>query len=107
MHGEPSTERPGDAGVEGAVGALEEVAEPPVRPFTTMAHHVGGITRNAPGQGEPYFFRYTFTPTFSSRSGTATFPSVDATMMVLPDEEGPNSFDKSTLMIRMFPSTVS
>src|SRR5947207_3014260 len=32
-------------------------------------------------------------------------PSVDATMMVLPEDDGPNSFDKSTLIVRMFPST--
>src|SRR6266508_908841 len=34
-----------------------------------------------------------------------TFPSVDAMMVVLPEEDGPNSFDKSTRMMRMFPST--
>jgi len=33
-------------------------------------------------------------------------PSVDATMMVLPDADGPNSFDRSTLIVRMFPATV-
>src|SRR5437899_1627955 len=84
VHRQPSIERARDAGIEGAVGALEEVAEPLAPSLTTMAHHVGGSTGSAPGQG-PYFFRYTFTPTFSSRSGTATLPSVEATMMVLPD----------------------
>src|SRR3990172_449212 len=34
-----------------------------------------------------------------------TFPSVEAMMMVLPDDDGPNSWDRSTLMVRMFPST--
>jgi len=33
-------------------------------------------------------------------------PSVDAMMMVLPDADGPNSFDRSTLIVRMFPATV-
>src|SRR5437667_193370 len=47
-----------------------------------------------------------FNPTFSSRSGTETLPSVEAMMMVLPEEDGTNSFDKSTLIVRMFPSTV-
>src|SRR3989337_3207189 len=46
-----------------------------------------------------------FKPIFSSRAGIVTFPSVDATMMFFPDEEGPNSFDKSILMVSMFPST--
>src|SRR6184192_3421618 len=32
-------------------------------------------------------------------------PSVDATMMVLPEDDGPNSFDRSTLIVKMFPST--
>src|SRR5437867_9701952 len=47
-----------------------------------------------------------FNPTFSSRSGTETLPSVEAMVMVLPEEDGTNSFDKSTLIVRMFPSTV-
>jgi hypothetical protein len=34
------------------------------------------------------------------------FPSVDAMMMVFPDELGPKSFDRSTLMVRVLPSTV-
>ena len=47
--------------------------------------------------GEPrYFFRYTLSPIFSCRSGMVTFPSVEAMMMVLPVEEGPNSFERST-----------
>jgi hypothetical protein len=53
-----------------------------------------------------YFFRYTFSPTFSSRLGIVTFPSVEAMMIVLPEDEGPNSLDKSTLMVSVFPSTV-
>ena len=51
------------------------------------------------------FFRYTFRPTFSSLSGTLMFPSVEAMMMVFPDDDGPNSFARSTLMVRMLPST--
>src|SRR5207249_12158713 len=47
-----------------------------------------------------------FNPTFSSRSGTETLPSVEAMMMVLPEEDGTTSFDKSTLIVRMFPSPV-
>jgi hypothetical protein len=27
-------------------------------------------------------------------------------MMVLPDEEGPNSFDRSTVIVRMLPAMV-
>ena len=52
------------------------------------------------------FLRYTFSPTFSSRSVTDTFPSVLAMMIVLPEDEGPNSLLRSTLIVRMFPSTV-
>jgi len=33
-------------------------------------------------------------------------PSVEAMMMVLPDADGPNSFDRSTLIVRIFPATV-
>jgi hypothetical protein len=46
------------------------------------------------------FLRYTFSPTFSLRSATEAFPSVLATIIVLPDEEGPNSLDNSTLIVR-------
>src|SRR5919201_982027 len=46
-----------------------------------------------------------FSPTFSSRSGIDTLPSVDAMIVVLPDADGPTSFDKSTRMVRMLPST--
>src|SRR4030043_1453891 len=35
----------------------------------------------------------------------ATFPSVEAMMMVFPDDDGPNSSDRSTFMVRMLPST--
>ena len=51
------------------------------------------------------FLRYTFSPTFSSLSATETFPSVLAMMIVLPEVDGPNSLVKSTLIVRMFPST--
>src|SRR5437870_9490749 len=34
-----------------------------------------------------------------------TLRSVEAMMMVLPEEDGPNSFVRSTLIVRMFPST--
>jgi hypothetical protein len=34
-----------------------------------------------------------------------TLPSVEAIIMVFPEEEGPNSFDRSTLIVRIFPST--
>src|SRR5271157_3715334 len=51
------------------------------------------------------FLRYTFSPTFSSRSVTDTFPSVLAMMIVLPEADGPNSLLRSTLIVRMFPST--
>ena len=51
------------------------------------------------------FLRYTFNPTFSSRSVTDTLPSVLAMMIVLPEAEGPNSLLRSTLIVRMFPST--
>src|SRR6476660_7902056 len=57
---------------------------------------------------EPHrdFFRYTLRPTFSSRFGIVTFPSVEAMMMVFPDAEGPNSFERSTLIVSVVPSTV-
>jgi len=35
----------------------------------------------------------------------ATFPSVDAMIMVFPYDDGPNSFVRSTIMVRMLPST--
>jgi len=54
-----------------------------------------------------YFLRYTFNPTLaSSCPGMTTLPSVEAIMIVFPEEEGPNSFDRSTLIVRVFPSTV-
>ena len=52
-----------------------------------------------------HFFRYTFSPTFSSRFGIATFPSVEAMMMVFPEADGPNSFERSTLIVNIVPST--
>jgi len=33
-------------------------------------------------------------------------PSVEAMMVVLPEADGPNSFVRSTLIVRMFPATV-
>jgi len=33
-------------------------------------------------------------------------PSVEAMMVVLPEADGPNSFVRSTLIVRMFPDTV-
>jgi hypothetical protein len=33
-----------------------------------------------------------------------TFPSVEAMMIVLPVEEGPNSFERSTLIVNTDPS---
>ena len=53
-----------------------------------------------------YFFLYTFSPTFSVRSGMVTFPSVEAMMIVFPEADGPNSLDRSTLMVNKVPSTV-
>ena len=53
-----------------------------------------------------HFFRYTFSPTFSSRFGIVTFPSVEAMMVVFPEAEGPNSLDRSTLIVNVVPSTV-
>jgi hypothetical protein len=35
-----------------------------------------------------------------------TFPSVEAMMIVFPEEDGPNSLERSTLIVRIFPSTV-
>ncbi|CUQ68291.1 protein of unknown function [Candidatus Nitrospira inopinata] len=74
---------------------------------------VGGRFPKAPSiAGTPlssrwgHFFRYTFSPTFSWRFGTATLPSVEAMMIVLPEAEGPNSLERSTLIVRMVPSTV-
>src|SRR5271157_3145323 len=66
---------------------------------------VNGIEKFPIASSTHGFFRYTFKPTFSSRSVTDTFPSVVAMMMVLPDPEGPNSLLRSTLIVRMFPST--
>ena len=60
------------------------------------------LSRRRPG----HFFRYTFSPTFSSRFGMVTFPSVEAMMIVFPDAEGPNSLDRSTLIVNIVPSTV-
>jgi hypothetical protein len=52
------------------------------------------------------FLRYTLSPTFSSRFGIVTLPSVDAMMIVFPEDEGPNSFERSTLIVNKVPSTV-
>ena len=35
-----------------------------------------------------------------------TFPSVEAMIIVLPVEDGPNSFDRSTRIVSTVPSTV-
>src|SRR4030042_6157407 len=52
-----------------------------------------------------YFLRYTFNPTLaSSCPGMTTLPSVEAIMIVLPEADGPNSFDRSILIVRMFVS---
>src|SRR6476620_6355485 len=61
---------------------------------------------HSPSRYRHDFFRYTLRPTFSSRFGIVTFPSVDAMMIVFPEEEGPNSFERSTLIVSMVPSTV-
>ena len=53
-----------------------------------------------------HFFRYTFSPIFlSSIPGMLTLPSLEAMMIVFPEEDGPNSLERSTLMVRMVPST--
>jgi len=47
----------------------------------------------------PHFFRYTFTPIFtSSLPGTDTFPSVEAIVIDFPDFDSPNSFERSTVI---------
>src|SRR5271157_5828905 len=71
------------------------------------SHRARSLTvRREEGRGDHGFLRYTFSPTFSSRSATETFPSVLAMMIVLPEDDGPNSLPRSTLIVRMFPSTV-
>jgi hypothetical protein len=35
-----------------------------------------------------------------------TFPSVEAMMIVFPEAEGPNSLDRSTLIVNIVPSTI-
>jgi hypothetical protein len=69
-------------------------------PIVALSRYFGSI--QYPG----HFFRYTFSPTFSSRFGIVTFPSVDAMMVVFPEAEGPNSLDRSTLIVNVVPSTV-
>jgi len=58
------------------------------------------------GKGRPHFFRWTFRLTFSSRSGTETLPSVEAMRMVFPYADRTNSFERSTVMVSLCPSTV-
>ena len=53
-----------------------------------------------------YFFRSTLSPIFSSRLGMVTLPSVEAMIIVFPEADGPNSFERSTLMVNRVPSTV-
>jgi hypothetical protein len=48
-----------------------------------------------------HFFRQTFNSIFSSRSGTEMLPSVEAMMIVVPEEDGPNSFETSTWIARV------
>jgi hypothetical protein len=68
---------------------------------------VGASAAPSPHIPRPgYFFRYTFRPTFSSRFGMVTFPSVEAMMIVFPEAEGPNSLDRSILIVNVVPSTV-
>src|SRR5437773_12009454 len=52
------------------------------------------------------FFRYTLSPIFSSRCGTVTFPSVDAMITFFPEPDRPKSFERSTFIVRVVPSTV-
>ncbi len=63
-----------------------------------------GLSAN--GRPAFYFFRYTFRPIFSSRFGTVMLPSVEAMIMVFPEAEGPNSLERSILMVNNAPSTV-
>ena len=55
----------------------------------------------------PYFLRYTFRPIFSFRLGMVTLPYVEAMMMVLPEADGPNSLERSTVIVSIVPSTRS
>ena len=87
--------------------AADEVFYPP-SPTTQGANKTAGRAFPHPRERinkRQDFLRYTFSPTFSSRSATETFPSVLAMMIVLPEVDGPNSLVKSTLIVRIFPST--
>jgi hypothetical protein len=81
-------------------GALFLICQEPVGKESSLA--VKKIGPN--GCERCYFFRYTLSPTFSCRFGIVTFPSVEAMMTVLPVEEGPNSFERSTLIVNTDPS---
>jgi hypothetical protein len=78
------------------------------------ADDLDGLFRPSGSQGGPiarvplfHFLRQTFRPIFlSSTPGMLTFPSVEAMMIVFPEEDGPNSLERSILIVRIFPSTV-
>lgn len=53
-----------------------------------------------------YGLLYRFRPSVAFVPGTVWFPSVDAMMIVFPDELGPKSFERSTVMVRMFFATL-
>ena len=74
--------------------------------YTRSAFVSQDVRQSCRGAGPGHFFRYTFSPTFSSRFGMVTFPSVEAMMIVFPDAEGPNSLDRSTLIVNIVPATV-
>lgn len=52
-----------------------------------------------------HFLRYTLRPTTSLRPASGKFPSVDAIMIVLPEDDGPKSLVRSTVIVKMFPLT--
>src|SRR5215510_12987126 len=60
-----------------------------------MSYRIFGVRKGKPCTSITcsHFLRYTFSPTFSSRFGIVTFPSVEAIMVVFPEAEGPNSLD--------------
>lgn len=116
---EGMTMRPIDTEYLGTTGSLREIGNVVFGKLTVQVEkdHVElGCIAHAPLMNlsrylllnalSGHFFRYTFSPTFSSRFGMVTFPSVEAMMVVFPEAEGPNSLDKSTLIVNVVPSTV-
>ena len=81
-----------------------------VASLAALEHAFHPSLKNSGAIFEPHgsyygFALYTFKPILTaSFPGTDLLPSEDAMTMDFPDVEGPNSFERSTLMVKILPS---